>query len=143
MIKIPLRYSDRVFGHALIDDDAEPLSTLGYYSVTLPRALRSVAGKRPDIILAALKEEPLVRHAAAPFVSLFGTQVLLVHMVVRGSLAKLILEADLHGAKHPGDMQVSLPEIRSELNQIRSTIGRIVHANGDRTDCRRENIREL
>jgi hypothetical protein len=136
MIKLPLRYSDRVFAHALIDDDAEPLTTLGYYSVSLPRNLRHMAGKRPDVILAHLREDPLTVHKCTPFVSLFGTQVLLVHLVMRASLARLVLQADEFS---PG----SKFEIRSDINEIRSAIGRIAYANGDRTDCRSDNIREL
>jgi hypothetical protein len=143
MVKIPLRYSDRVFGHAMIDDEAEHLSRLGYYSVTLPRQLRRYAGNRPDIILATLKEDPLTRQACTPFVSLFGTQILLVHLVIRPALAKIVLDADMFAASHPSLSRGSLPEIRSELNDVRSTIGRVAYANGDRTDCRAENIREL
>ena len=138
MIKIPLRYSDRVFGHALTDDSVEPLSTLGYYSVTLPRVIRHLAGKRPDVILATLKEDPIMRARCTPFVSMFGTQVLLVHMIVRNSLGQLMVEH--HENSDVASLQCS---VRADLNEIRSSIGRIVYANGDRTDCRVENIREI
>jgi hypothetical protein len=136
VIRIPLQYSGVVFGQALIDDDCEPLSTLPYYSVTVPRRLRSTARGRPDIILATLKEDPTILHQSCPFVSVFGTQILLVHMVLRDSLARLVL-AQWHQAAH------TLPILRSEINLVRSAIGRIAYVNGDHTDCRRENLREL
>ena len=136
MIRVPLQYSNKVFGYALIDDDCEPLSTLPYFSVTLPRMLRSMAGKRPDIILAFLKEDHATITKCSPFVSLFGTQLLLVHLVIRDSLAKLVLSQHFQHL-------LPIPVVRSEINEIRSAIGRIAYVNGDRTDCRRENVREL
>jgi hypothetical protein len=129
-----------VFGHALIDDDCEPLADLGYYSVSLPRVLRSMAGKRPDVILASLKEDQQTVQKCTPFVSIFGTQVMLVHMVVRNTLARLIVD----GVRVNSDRsEIELVDLRRDLNEIRSAIGRIAYVNGDRTDCRRENLREL
>lgn len=136
MIKIPLSYSNKVFAHALIDDNAEPLSSLGRFSVTLPRRIRRVAGKRPDVILGFLQEDPLTVRGCTPFISMVGTQILLVHLIVRGQLSTLLVQHH-HQRTKPCDY------IRAEINYIRQTIGRIVYANGDRTDCRRENIREI
>jgi hypothetical protein len=95
-----------------------------------------MAAKRPDIILAFLKEDPSTVHKCNPFVSLFGTQILLVHMVLRDSLAKLVLKQYF---------QADIPQtlLRADINEARSAIGRLAFVNGDRTDCRRENIREL
>lgn len=132
MIKIPLQYSDQVFAHALVDDDREYLIDLGYYSVTVPRPIRQLAPKRPDIILAYLREDESVRRKCRPFVSVVGTQVLLVHMVVRPMIARLILEGSL-----------PTPHSRSKINEIRSGIGRLTYVNEDCLDCRTENLREV
>lgn len=136
-IKIPLRYSGREFAYALVDDECEPLSTLGYFSVTLPRKLRSVTGGRPDVILAYLKEDPTSVGKCKPFISTLRTQVLLVHMVIRGQIGRLVRE-HITGGSPP-----NASETLSILNQLRGSIGRIVYVNGDCTDCRRENIREV
>ena len=135
VVRIPLKYSDRVFTHALVDDEAEPLRDLGYYSVTIPRKLRNIAQGRADVILAILKEDSLMTASCKPFLSVAGTQVLLVHMVVRGQLGKLIREFVSEDA--------DLAMTRSEINFHRGTIGRIVFDNGDSTDCQRHNIKEM
>jgi len=136
-VRVPLRYSNVVFGHARIDDDAELLRDLGYYSVTLPRTLRRMANKRPDIILAFLEEDPTVLHRCTPFISLFRTQILLAHLVMRGELANLVIRQVNEG------LTVNHVELMSTINLVRGSIGRITYANGDRTDCTRANIREL
>lgn len=134
-VQIPLRYSEKVFGYARVDDDAELLRDLGYYSVTLPKSLRKMAKDRPDVMLAHLREDIPTFRKCTPFISLFGTQILLVHMIVRNSLARYILDSRF--SSRPKEM------ITPEINQIRGSIGRISYANGDRTDCTRANIREL
>ena len=136
MVRIPLQYCGRAFGQALVDDDRDSLNSLGYFSVTLPRSLRQLARKRPDIILAVLAEDPSSRGQCRPFISFIGTQVLLVHMVLRKALAAVVLE-------HRKCPVMPTSMVRSELNGIRTSIGRVVHVNGDRTDCRLENLREL
>ena len=136
-VQIPLRYSGVVFATAKIDDDVEVLKDLGYYSVTLPKNLRSTASKRPDVILAMLKEDPTTVYRCTPFLSVLGTQVLLVHMIIRGEIGRLIVNHVL------GYGELSIEALRDELNQLRGSIGRIAYANNDRTDCRRENLREL
>ena len=136
-VQIPLRYSGVVFATAKIDDDVEVLKDLGYYSVTLPKNLRSTASKRPDVILAMLKEDPSSVYRCTPFLSVLGTQVLLVHMIIRGEIGRLIVNHVL------GREELLVILFREEINQIRGSIGRIAYANNDRTDCRRENLREL
>lgn len=138
-VKVPLRYSDRVFAHALIDDEAEPLRDLGYYSVTLPRKLRTIAGGRPDVILAQLKEDGGMVCSCKPFLSILNTQVLLVHMVVRGELGRLMT----HYKTLVNPPQYEVYQVKSELNQLRGSIGRIIFADGDSTNCQRHNIREM
>lgn len=138
MVRVPLKYSNTVFGYAKIDDEAEPLQDIGYYSVTLPKSLRRMAGQRPDIILAYLQEDPSTVHKCAPFLSVLGTQVLLVHMVMRGEIGSLIRNAALGYLNGK-----TIGEALSELNELRGSIGRISYVNGDKTDCQRKNIREL
>ena len=135
-IRVPLRYSQRVFAHAMIDDDAEPLRDLGYYSVTLPKSLRRIAGQRSDVILAFLEEDPIVVRKCTPFISLFGTQILLVHLVMRAELANLVIAQIQEGLMNKDDLM-------TEINLIRGSIGLVTYASGDRTDCTRSNIREL
>jgi len=135
-VQIPLRYSEKVFGYAKVDDEAEPLSYLGYFSVTLPRSLRRMAKDRPDVMLATLREDPSTTFKCTPFISMFGTQILLVHMVMRGTLGRLVVD-------HVGRDLKPFVLIRDEINQIRGSIGRVTYANGDRTDCTRANIREV
>lgn len=137
-VRIPLRYSGREFAHAQVDDDCEPLSHLGYYSVTLPRKLRSITGGRPDVILAYLTEDPTTISNCKPFLSTMRTQVLLVHMVIRGEIGRIV-----HEYVATGSPSHATHEMKSTINQIRGSIGRIVYVNGDCTDCRKENIREV
>ncbi len=134
-VQIPLRYSEKVFGYAQIDDEAEPLRDLGYYSVTLPRSLRCMSKDRPDVMLATLREDPSTVRRCTPFISMFGTQILLVHMVMRNTLANIVLKKQF--SSRPKELIVP------DINQIRGSIGRVTYANGDRTDCTRANIREL
>lgn len=136
-VQIPLRYSERVFAHALVDDEAEPLKDLGYYSVTIPKKLRNISGGRPDVILALLKEDSAMTMRCKPFLSIMNTQVLLVHMVVRGEVGRIVRKFVTEKQSLPNEY------LRSNINQLRGSIGRIVFANGDCTDCRRENIREM
>lgn len=136
-VQIPLRYSNRVFSHALVDDDAEPLKDLGYYSVTIPKKLRNISQGRPDVILAMLQEDSLMAASCKPFLSVLGTQILLVHMVVRGELGRLVR---LHLA---GPRGAEIHSLQAEVNQLRGSIGRIIFANGDSTDCQRHNIKEM
>lgn len=136
-IRIPLRYSNREFAYALVDEDCEPLSLLGYFSVTLPRKLRSVTGGRPDVILAYLREDSTAVGKCKPFLSTMRTQILLVHMVIRGEIGRLVRSHIAAGS--PNDYQETL----SQINQIRGAIGRIVYVNSDCTDCRRDNLREV
>lgn len=147
MIQIPLQYSNKIFHHAQIDDDAEPIKNLGYFSVTIPKPLRRLAHRRPDIILAFLQEDPETVHKCKPFVSLFGTQLLLVHLVARRTLVNLIFNT-LHMVNNKASLHTtwcmgSTPIVRSEINQIRGSIGRMVYADGDATNCTRENLREM
>ena len=132
-VRIPLRYSGVEFSNALVDDDAERLLELGYYSVTLPKSLRRIAGKRPDVILAFLQEDPLTVQRCRPFISVYKTQVMLVQLVLRTELANVCLSSYL-------GTPVS---IQAKINQIRRTIGRIVYADGNSTNCQLSNIREL
>ncbi len=132
-VRIPLKYSGVEFAHALIDDNAERLLELGYYSVTLPKSLRRVAGKRPDVILAFLQEDPLTVQKCRPFISVYGTQVMLVHLVIRPELANVVLSGSLG----------TPTSIQAKINEIRSTVGRLVYADGNSTNCVRSNIREL
>lgn len=132
MIQIPLRYSDQIFAHAFIDDDQEQLLDLGYFSVALPRSLRQLARGRPDIILACLREDESVRRNCRPFISIIKTQIMLVHMVLRPEIVRLL--------------QVGFdvePRLRYKIQELRSSIGRVSYVNGDKTDCRVENLREL
>ena len=132
-VRIPLRYSGVEFSNALVDDDAERLLELGYYSVTLPKSLRRIAGKRPDVILAFLQEDPLTVQRCRPFISVYKTQVMLVQLVLRTELANVLLSSYL-------GTPVS---IQAKINEIRRTIGRIVYADGNSTNCQLSNIREL
>ena len=132
-VRIPLRYSGVEFSNALVDDDAERLLELGYYSVTLPKSLRRIAGKRPDVILAFLQEDPLTVQRCRPFISVYKTQVMLVQLVLRTELANVVLSSYL-------GTPVS---IQAKINEIRRTIGRIVYADGNSTNCQLSNIREL
>ena len=132
-VRIPLRYSGVEFSNALVDDDAERLLELGYYSVTLPKSLRRIAGKRPDVILAFLQEDPLTVQRCRPFISVYKTQVMLVQLVLRTELANVCLSSYL-------GTPVS---IQAKINEIRRTIGRIVYADGNSTNCQLSNIREL
>lgn len=127
MVRIPLRYSDVVVGLALVDDNREELRDLGYYSVTLPRHIRKIAGKRADVMLAMLESDPTLLPKCRPFLSVRGTQVMLVHLVLRPAMV---------------DFTHSLMS-KQGLVQIRDSIGRVVHVDGDHTNCQMENLREL
>jgi len=141
VIRIPLSYSKRVFGYGLVDDSQEHLLAIEYFSVTLPRNLRAMAKKRPDIIQAFLTEDVETRARCSPFVNVVGMQVLLAHMVLRGQLAKLVLERNrLSTVFSTGSPQ---SQSHSDINEIRSSIGRLAYVNGDKTDCQSQNLREL
>ncbi len=135
VVQIPLRYSNREFAQALVDDEAEALKDLGYYSVTIPRRLRNVSQGRPDVILALLKEDTAMSMSCKPFLSVAGTQVLLAHMVMRGPIGKLVREFV--------QLDRNAAMTRNEINFHRGTIGRVIFADGDCTNCQRANIREM
>lgn len=95
-----------------------------------------MAGSRPDVILAILEEDPATVFRCTPFISLFNTQILLVHLVMRAELANIVIRQVKDGLQDRFNLM-------SAINQVRGSIGRISYANGDRTDCTRSNIREL
>ena len=125
-VRLPLFYCEQSCGFALIDAGMEYLSELGKFSVRIPRNLRAIASKRPDVILASLTEDKLAFQACVPFITKLGTQVHLAHLVVRPELFEAI----------------TLPD-EASFNRVRRGINSIVHVNNNKTDCRLENIREL
>ena len=129
MIRIPLRYSSVLLGHAQADDDLAPLADLNF-SVALPRSLYRISQGQPDVILALLQEDETLLPRCYPFTSYHGTQLRLVHLAIRPQLVPLLFVP-------------STDDVLSTINRIRSNIARLTFANGDHTDCRRENIREL
>ena len=135
-VRVTCRYSKVMFGYERIDDDAELLRDIVYYSVTLHRSILKMAGSRHDVILAILEEDPATVFRCTPFISLFNTQILLVQLVMRAELANIVIRQVKAGIQDRFNLM-------SAINQVRGSIGRISYANGDRTDCTRSNIREL
>lgn len=131
MIRLALMYSGCKVGSAFVDDDLEPLSTINL-SLALPRNLYRVSQNRPDVILALLQEDETLLPRCHPFISYHKTQIRLAHIAIKPEIVPLIADALSNSAY-----------IRSTINRLRSTIARLAYANSDRTDCRRENLREL
>lgn len=129
MIRLPLTFCSTPVGFAQADDDLEPLRDTVTLCCAMPRSIYTTAKGRPDIVLAMLKQDESLLPRVHPFFSLFKTQIRLAHVAIRPELVPLIIE----------HTTVVLPTI----NRIRFSIARICYANGNRTDCRRENLREL
>lgn len=149
-MNLPLSYCGQTFGFALVDDHREDLQAFGPLSVVLPKSLRRVAGTRPDVILAFLVEDRATRMKCTPYISTLGTSFRLPHLVLRPTLASLVLSLRGPGgvkdggpATPPCPPDVNPTEILEQIESIRRTINRHVHVNGDRTDCRTANLREL
>lgn len=135
MTRILLSYSNTHFADAFVDDDLEELTILGPFGIVFPKSfIRSTPRDRPDIYLAMLREDPVLRMACVPVIARFGTNIRLVHLVLRPRLRSLVLGHESVGGPKSTHM---------EINSIRSTIGRIAYENSNRLDCRRANLREI
>lgn len=146
-IRIPLVYCEIPFTHALVDDDRELLRDLGPFLVTVPSSLRDLAERRPDIILAVLREDEAFRFKCRPFVIALNTQVQLVHMVLRPEIAECVEESrpsrEQRDRRDRFVARRSPFDLKIRVNTIRSEIGRISYVNGDHRDCRMANLREI
>ena len=129
MIRLPLKYKSIIVGSAFVDDDLEPLDDTTTISLIIPRKLYQTSHHRSDVILALLQEDRSLLPRCHPFISLQGIQIRLAHIALKPEMVPLIDRCT--------------PETLSTINRLRSNIARLSFANGDRTDCRRENIREL
>ena len=129
MIRLPLTFCSSPVGFARADDDLEPLRDIITLCVTIPRSVYAMNHDRPDITLAMLQQDEALLPRVHPFFTFLKTQIRLAHVAVRPELVPLIIEHTAH--------------VLPTINHIRSNIARICYANGDRTDCRRENLREL
>ena len=142
---IPLRYFNEQFASAVIDQDPvrEQVLMLGNFSVTLPKRLRNISQGRQDVILALLRNQPELAHQCYPFITIANVQVKLVHLVLRPELINVCYQGRLAEQSNlPNTLQGGLL-FRDQVNEVRRTIGRVVHANGNKLDCTLENLREL
>jgi len=136
---IPLYYSNRRVAQAFVDPFLLNLPSALRWSLRIPRALRTQYHNRPDLITAALLEDPEFASRCHPYV-----QFSVGSSPVNLTLARVALRHELIPVLQRHFDNLSTPEETYEdLTQILSTIGRIVYLNLSRTDCRVDNLREI
>lgn len=136
-VRIPIIYFDRIIAHAKIDADFSDLSFLTWNTKFTAR-FRNLTKKRPDLVVAYLKEDFHYRMMLYPRTCLQqGLWVQLVQCILRPELYRLV-------TRFQDEIATYGPQgTREKINQIRHSVGRIIYKNGDRTDCRLSNLREL
>lgn len=124
-------------GHAIIDPDLDPLRHVSWL-VNIPVTIRRLYNNRPDLVLAALRED---EHTLARCKPYFG----FCHLTRRYTvpLARIALYPQLvpfissfAAGTLPADYFV-------ELLKLIPPTGRVIHASGSLIDCRRGNLRPI
>jgi len=131
-ISIKVSYHKAVACFAQVDNDLGFLSEV-YVSAGITRKFRHIAAHRPDIILAMMREDKEVKRHIHPFVSILGTQIPIAHLVICPRLCDVV--RNLFSKTLVKGVGKTL------IYQLRLSIGKISYVNGDRTDCRRSNLR--
>ena len=128
---LDLIYFDTRIGEAVVDDRHLLLNGL-IWRIEIPRTVRRLAHGRPDVTLSLLRESPEYLQRCRVHTNFtVGCIIRLTHVVLR---------PDLVGYLVKGDTDVmTLARIR----ELSSSVKRVVSLNGNRLDCRRENLREV
>jgi hypothetical protein len=131
MNKLPIIYCDTRVGYVSIDSDIEFLDTF-YIAPTVSNRLRKLCDFRSDLVCATFIENSIELKRSRPFFRLINTSIFVAHVAVCEPLQTLLRKHLFHH---------SYPDLRSRINQARSSIHRISYADGDRTNCTKSNLR--
>lgn len=143
MIKLPIIYCNTALGHAKTDDEMEFLQNAGVTLLCrIPNRVRTIADRRPDVIAALLREDLQLRQSLKPFFLIAGKQVYLSHCVVnvrvRRAVKRFLESTDFE--RQETDL---IEDLHTEIRDAVKSVKRVVYLNGDRTDCRVENVRQV
>lgn len=137
MSTLPLHYHGIAIGSALVDDwVVETLPPTLHWTLDIPMRLRR-AYERPDLLLAALHEDPTTLENSHPILVLpgAGPTIRLSRLVLRPHIAELIRLLSHNPTNHI--------QYHAELRRLSSSIWRVTHVNRNRADCRASNLREV
>lgn len=139
MKRLPLHYFSVEVGHALVDDDLA-LEPSIRWRVVLPAA---VLARRhpPNVLVAMLREDPSLLPRCKVIITISGTSTYnidLSRIVLRPEVVPMLNELISHPRANPRKERLTY-----DLVHITRQVTRVVHVNKNRTDCRRENLREI
>lgn len=135
MPTLPLTYCSQPCGFALVDPGLLDLAELPW-TLSMPESQRRKFRNRPDVALAALREDPLLMSKCHPILIMrngkSNTSVRLSHIALRPAMVELLLRHTFRAEP-----------LLDELAQAHADISRVVFVNRNRCDCRLENLREV
>lgn len=130
-MNLPLYYCGLQVANAQIDDSVVGLRDFRW-TLKIPESIRRLL-KTTDVIAASLREDESVLRRCSPFLQHRGLVVYLNRVVVRPALVVTLQNFALKPSK----------ELRHEISLTLASVGRIVHLNSSRVDCRVDNLREI
>lgn len=143
MILLPLHYFKVEVGKALVDDQLAQLSPKISWRLDLPNALHKLK-LSPDVLVARLREDTVTLHRCIPVTAITAPNKPI--FVVR--LSKVALQHNLipllneHASLTRTHLLKKEP-LRHKIISLCQAIGPISFVNGNRVDCRSENLREI
>lgn len=136
MHSIPLYYAGIPVGQALTDDALDTLSPSLVWRVEVPKTIRRACKGRRDILTAMLRDDILALQRCHPYLWICSRIPLrLTRVALRPELLPLI-NRTAAGSSPTED------EFR-QINELRRSVKEVVFLNGNRCDCRLENLREV
>lgn len=136
---IPLHHYSVKVGHAVVDDDLRSLDNWKW-RLQIPPSILKLSSRQPNVLIAILAEDPTALPRCAPIIDIGqGVLVHLSRVALRPEVVTILNELALHGrGSNPRKEQLLY-----EVTTIQRQIHRVVHLNKNKTDCRRDNLREV
>jgi len=129
-MRLPLKHHNALVGYAIVDDSMSYLASLAW-GLDVPPTIRRIGS--PDVVVATLIEDPLALPRCRPFFQGRGLVIRLNRFVIRPEVYSLVSSY----------LITKKETTRHDLTSTLATIGRLIHVNGSRIDCRVDNLREI
>lgn len=139
-MNIPLFFYGANVGIATLDNNIFlPESVV--WRPKIPGSIRS-RGYTPDVLVAMLREDPIALSKCNPIYTInsYGTtyDLLLSRVGLRPALADLLTDLTNYPSASPRRSSIII-----QIVSLAKSVGRVVHVNGNRCDCRSSNLREI